>query len=157
MALDCRTPRGRSFIAQQRETARRLAAAWDASLVETGDGAAALVDALFVRGGVLVGLAEIKCRTLTLARLETFGDYLVTEQKLLAGAALSVALRVPFVLAVRLEDAIVWWRITDGRGRRELVWQTCRTETRATCNGGSAVRQNAYLPLGEMVRLTTPL
>ena len=153
MALDCLTARGRAFVAAQQATARRLAEVWGASLVETPEGTAARVDALFARDNVLVGLAEIKVRSLTLARLEAFGDYLVTEDKLLAGAALSAALRVPFVLAVRLSDAIVWWRVTDATGRRVIQWQARETVTQASCNGGAALRRNAYLPLDSLERI----
>lgn len=151
--LDCQTARGRAFVAQQQAVARRLAAVWGATLVETPEGTAARIDALFARDGVLVGLAEIKVRNLTLARLAAFGDYLVTEDKLLAGEALSAALRVPFVLAVQLTDAIVWWRVTDATGRRVIQWDARETVTQATCNGGEALRRNAYLPFEALERI----
>lgn len=154
MPLDCLTERGRVFIAAQQATARRLAELWNATLVETPEGTAARVDALFARDGVLVGLAEIKVRTMTLAQLEAFGDYLVTEDKLLAGESLSAALRVPFVLVVRLKDAIVWWRVTDATGRRVVTWDARETVTRASCNGGAMLRRNAYLPIRDVERVS---
>lgn len=119
MSLDCLTPRGRRWVAHQKETARALADRWGVSVVETPDGTPAAVDALFVREGVLIGVAEIKCRTLSLAQLRGYGDYLITEEKLRAGCALSQSLCVPFL----------------------------------TCNGGTAIRTNAYLPLTDIGRI----
>jgi hypothetical protein len=148
--LDCLTPRGRVWIAQQRKTAREIAARWNATLIETPDDTCAAIDALFARDGVLVGLAEIKCRTLSLDELKGFGDYLITAEKLERGIALAAACGVSFVLIVRLADAIGWWRVSDAAGRRCLAWQERETATRATCNGGTAVRRNAYLPLDAM-------
>ena len=153
MSLDCQTPRGRGWIAQQRRTAQDVAARWGVEVVQTPDDQPAAVDALFTRGGVLVGVAEIKCRTLTLAGLERFGDYLVTADKLQRGIAVASACGVPYALIVRLVDAIVWWRVADASGRALIGWQEHDTETRATCNGGAIVRRNAYLPLDDMGRL----
>lgn len=153
MRLDCLTPRGRAWVAQQRETARAFAARWGVDVVETPEGTPAAVDAFFARDGVLVGVAEIKCRSLNLAQLRGFGDYLITEEKLRSGCDLSARLCVPFVLIVRLADAIIWWRITDRTGRPCLTWDARVTATQATCNGGLAVRTNAYLPLDDMGRI----
>lgn len=152
--LAIETERGQQWVALQQETAQRLAAAWHAEAISTGDHRAALVDALFVRQRVVVGVAEIKVRRMTLARLEAFGDYLVTAKKLDDGQAVAAALQVPYVLAVRLDDAIVWWRLTDERGRRLITYPVRETVTQETCLGGAIARPNAYLPLDRMVRLS---
>lgn len=147
------TERGQQWVALQQDTARRLAEAWHAEAIGTGDDRAALVDALFVRHGVVVGVAEIKVRSMTVARLEAFGDYLVTAQKLTDGMRVATALQVPYVLAVRLEDAIVWWRLTDAKGRTLVTYPVRETVTQETCLGGTVARPNAYLPLDKMARL----
>lgn len=59
------------------------------------------------------------------------------------------ALCIPFVLVVALADQVVWWEVLDADGAL-LFYEVRDTETQATCNGGSAVRRNAYLPLDQM-------
>lgn len=120
------------------------------TVVITDDNRDADVDALFISDGTLVGIAEIKCRSMSLDQLRKYGDYLITESKLVRGEVVSTALRVPYMLIVQLSDATVFWRVTDRRGKRQITWETRETETQATCNGGKAVRMNAYLPLDDM-------
>ena len=127
-----------------------LADQWGMVAIITDDNRDADVDALYVKDDILAGIAEIKCRSMSLEQLRKFGDYLITENKLVRGEAVSKALRVPYMLIVRLSDAVVYWRITDRTGARSVTWETRETETQATCNGGSAVRMNAYLPLDAM-------
>lgn len=148
--LDCLTPTGRAWIARQRATVDRCAREWDADAIITDDRSAAPVDALFSRGATLLAVAEVKTRTMTLAALRDRQSYLVTLEKLIEGRELARVLRVPYLLIVGLDDAVVYWTVSDGAGEWRVSFTMARTPTAATCNGGAALRANAYLRLDVM-------
>jgi hypothetical protein len=152
MSLDCNTDRGRLYIARQHEIAARCGAMWESIPVATPDTKSSAVDAMFMRGQQLHAVAEIKARNLTLDQLRGFGSYLVTFEKLEKGRRLAASLTVPYLLIVGLwpEREIVWWKIADGAGEFQLTIRREHTPTQATCNGGKARRENAYLPLDLM-------
>lgn len=165
MALDCTTRRGRFAIVHQLSILTACAKAWDAQFVETPHDRESPVDALFTRRGRVVSVAEVRSRcddangggcALSLADLRGMGSYLVTFDKLVKGRVLSAALCVPYVLIVGLKDRIVYWTVTDAKGEWLVPLATRRTKTRATVNGGSAVRMNAYLDLKTMKTLAKP-
>lgn len=146
--LDCNTENGRRFIAEQSESATRFAEAYGYGVIQTADTMPADLDAMFYKDGQLVGIAEIKSREMSMSELEGFGSYLITLEKLMKGAELSRRLSVPYILIVRLlkDDVLFYWRITDGTGQIRCPFDVRSTETKRTCNGGTATRANAYLP-----------
>ena len=152
MTLDCTTARGRLYIARQHEIAARCGATWNVTPVATPDTKGAAVDVMFMRATVLASVAEIKARELTRAQLTRFGSYLVTFEKLEQGRRLAQTLSVPFLLIVGLwpDREIVWWPIAKADGTYRFEIRRERTPTQATCNGGQATRENAYLPLDHM-------
>ena len=154
--LDCNTPKGRIWIAEQHATVRACLVIFACDAVETDDRTSAAVDALFFRTGTLVAAAEVRNRPMTLAELRGHGSYLVTFMKLVKGWNLAKQLRVPFVLVVGLTDAIVHWKISDEQGRWLAGCRVARTWTQATANGGRALRANAYLDLDVMRVHTRP-
>ena len=148
--LDCNTPKGRVWIAEQHATVRACLLLFACDAVETDDRTSAAVDALFYRKGTLIAAAEVRNRSMTVATLQAHGSYLVTFMKLVKGWNLAKQLRVPFVLVVGLSDAIVHWKISDDRGRWLASFRVARTWTQATANGGKMLRANAYLDLDVM-------
>jgi hypothetical protein len=149
--LDCETPRGQVFLAREQRIAALCAEAWHATVMHAAP--PRTIDALFAHDAYLYRVAEIKTRDMTWDDLQRFGSYLVTFDKLLAGRDLGVRLQVEYVLVVGLLDATVWWPITDAKGAWTADLRVQQTETRATCNGGSAVRANAYVCLRGVQRL----
>ena len=149
--LDCTTKKGQQFLAHEDETARRVGIRLRCQPVKLG-GLATTVDRAFVRDGKLVGLAEIKTREMSVQELRGFGSYLVTAKKLQDGMDLARARGVPYVLFVHLlhDDAIVHFTVSDATGRQIISWKTNNTVTQAGCNGGTAFRKNAYIPLKYM-------
>jgi hypothetical protein len=109
------------------------------------------VDAILWRSSI-VGVAEVKTRNLTYQQLSGFGSYLVTFSKLEKLRSVAKALRCPGLLLVYLipETKTVWWKVCDGQGEWTVDVKVERTSTQATCNGGTAMRDNAYLPLSLM-------
>jgi hypothetical protein len=154
--LDCRTEKGKTYIHQQLECAERLEGAWKCQVIATPIDLPSDVDALLVRDGILMGIAEIKARELDLNKLSEFGSYLITNDKITRIAELSRRLRVAgFIIVSLLHDRnIVFWKISDEAGNLLVNAEVKNTITQATCNGGSAERENAYLPLSSMKFVT---
>lgn len=144
MNLDCETPVGRAWIARQRSTVNRCAAAWCVEIAAPPE--PSRVDALISRCGALLAVAEVKSRDLSFAALKDHGTYLVTFEKLNAGREIAQCLHVPYLLIVGLSDAVVYWQISDALGEWCAPMSIERTETQATSNGGTAERANAFVP-----------
>lgn len=155
--LDCLTPKGRKFISHQLRTQSLLERKGYkffnmASKASTADVLIAKdIDGLMT----LCGVAEIKSRELagnvplTVDYLSNNGGYLVTHDKLKYGSEASNLFEVPFYLIVNLllENKILIWKVTDDRGLFLFDFDTKNTATQMTCNGGSIVRPNSYLPV----------
>lgn len=103
----------------------------------------------------MVGICEIKTRLmagdtkLTVRYLKENGGYLLTYDKISKGVDASSMLSVPFFLIVRLvhENIILIWKVSDEQGVFEFDFEKRVTKTQDTCNGGTAKRLNAYLPI----------
>ena len=96
------------------------------------------VDAVWAQKGVCVGCSEHKVRTHSRELMRAWGDtYLITD-----GLAVSRLLSVPFYVAALLlpDDMCYLWHITE-----DGSWEQRKTATQNTCEGGVAVRENAFL------------
>lgn len=168
-ALDVFTARGREADAVAQAMARALAAQWgyrwqrtrDTPATATAGARWAAVDGVFTCAGRVVAVAECKARTYSRTRLQRdHGDtYLISLSKLERGRDVAALLNVPFVLCayLRPDATVYWWRVAhpDGSWARPLA--TARTRTQATVNGGTAWRENAYLPLTAAGSLVLPV
>lgn len=100
------------------------------------------------------GVAEIKNRIsagnqqITVEYVRN-GGYLITEDKLSNGSDISFMLSVPYFLIVNIvpDKKILIWKITDESGLFLFDFETKNTKTQMTCNGGTIVRKNSYLPI----------
>lgn len=147
--LDRYSSRGRQFIEAERVVAEQVAALTNTQCVELGDSAP--IDRIFVRDQRVRSIAEIKVRTISLDQLREWGSYLITAQKLTDGQRISQLLQVPFYLIVRPlkeeDGCLFWWRVTDAYGVFQVEYSVEKTLTQRSCNGGRALRDNAYLPI----------
>lgn len=155
--LDSKTPFGSFFIDEQRRIQRVIESRGYTVISMNPDDHASDILLCKEKDGwmTLCGVAEIKSRIsageteLTVEYLRQNGGYLITNQKLKAGAMLSAQLGVPFFIIVSLmvEKKILIWRITDDKGNYLEKYVTRETKTRKTANGGEIVRTNAFLPM----------
>ena len=160
--LDCQTPQGRIHIAQQHAVIAACCAEWRCESVVTDDTQDSPIDVLFSGAGVLLAVAEVKCRpTLTRQQLRAFKEpgYLITHRKVREGVQIAKQLRVPYYVIVGMSDVVAWWKVSDAAGALAFDIRSVRTATQATCNGGKAFRLNAFLPLRDMhtLRYAEPL
>ncbi len=149
MSLDCVTPNGKRFIASQNEVCRRIESAMKVRVIATDNDSKAPVDAVIEKGDMIAAVAEIKSRQMTYEQLERFGTYLITAEKLdslILAASLLYAEGFLFVHLIK-DGKIVYWKICDDEGVPCFEYKTERTVTQATCNGGTATRLNAFLPV----------
>lgn len=101
------------------------------------------------------GIAEIKSRAtaggniLSVEYLKKNGGYLISNDKLSHGQQLSYMTSMPFFVIVNLiyENKLLVWKITDTDGNFLENFPRRRTKTRATVNGGTAERLNAFLQM----------
>ena len=150
--MDINTKRGQSSLNYERDAIDKFSLFHpEYRLIETPKDRPAAVDGVFMKGGVLHSVLEVKVRNMTRAKLrDSFDDtWLVTMDKVEAGRVLSRLLRIPFVGMLYLlpEERLLTLRITDEKGGWALDFDTKETVTEKCINGGEATRLNDFLPL----------
>lgn len=163
MMLDCDTPLGRKYIEEQQNTEKILSLyGYTFISMPRKDSTSDTLIAVDIDGVLtLRGIAEIKSRrmagssVLTTDYIKSNGGYLITNEKLVYGRDVSEKMRVPFYIIVNLleQKRILIWQVTSSEGDYEFSFDTKSTETRATCNGGIAVRKNSYLPFDKIKKI----
>ena len=125
----------------------------DIQLIETDKSTNARCDGIMVSNNKLIGVFESKCRNMTLEDLQRFGSWLVTHEKISDGQTVSRLLRIQFCGFLYLipDDMILMWPITDNKGDYNFDFESKKTETQETINGGKVVRKNSFLPFDESV------
>lgn len=157
MRLDCETERGKVFIGHQIKTQKILEdRGYMIISMSEKDSRSDVIIAKEIEGvPTITGVAEIKSREmagsvpLTREYMSKNGGYLITEEKIHHGKSLSFITSVPFFVIVNLlkENVILIWKVTDNNGEVILDYKSKATVTQATCNGGTAKRVNAFLPI----------
>lgn len=81
-----------------------------------------------------------------------YDSYLITHEKLEKLRNLCKIFNVSGFLFVSLllDGKIAVWKICDANGNFCVEMKKEKTKTQATCNGGTAFRENAYLSLNSM-------
>jgi len=154
--LDINTPLGQLTLAEEqaaKEIFERNMAGW--RYIETDKTNKATVDAILEKNGFVRGVVETKCRQMVLERFSTtFGSkWLVTAAKIERCKHIAEDFNVPFygflylVLSRKLLIKRLWqpnygWLV---KIRRE------ETATRATVNGGMAMRVNAFIDMSSAI------
>jgi hypothetical protein len=158
MGLDILTPKGRIAAQQQIDAVNAIVARSPGlSFAHTpteGGGAgdrtaAACIDGVFIRNERIVACAEVKSRNMTVEQLEKFNHlWLVTRSKIEELKLISSLLCVVGVGILYLVPSRVVLMQTICRNGQWLVdFQVDETATQATCNGGEAVRDNAFISM----------
>lgn len=152
MSLDCLTPKGREWIARQHEAIelyRRRFPHFD--IAHFDDESAAELDFVVIDDGNVKAFGEVRSREMTSEALfnQFRGEWIVTEEKLLRGMDIARRLRTRFFMLLYMvpEKRIFVEPIVDEHGFIHGKWRVDRTATQATSNGGTAVRDNAFLQI----------
>lgn len=161
--LDCITSRGQFFIEQQRKTQNYLEKMGFIVIeTENKDHHSDVILAWKKRNRVhITGLAEIKTREMagkdiiSIDYIKNNGGYLVTKQKITDGINLAKLLGVSFYIIVRLlsENVIIIWKLSNPSGEEIINYESKNSQTKATCNGGTTIRKNAYLSIDDASKI----
>jgi len=152
MGLDINTPKGQKSLEYERLMVEKINNAWrdrQISFVETHKHFDSVCDGFLVKMNTVIGLHESKCRDLTYEKLQYFGTWLITAEKIEKCRTISEYLKVPFLGFLYLipEDRVLMWKITDEKGRYLFEFEKTVTSTQRTINGGTTNRLNAFLPV----------
>jgi hypothetical protein len=152
--LDILTEKGQATV-QQEQRAIEIWHSHYPNIVynETPKNKPCSVDAILTKDGKCSAVVETKCRTMTHTKFnEVFGhDWLVTLEKVLSAKKIAEELHIPLLGFLYLvnDDMLLWKKIWDP----ELGWcapfRVEKTETKATVNGGTAIRDNAYINMAD--------
>lgn len=113
------------------------------------------IDGFVIEGNDITAIFEGKARQAAYkeGKMEYGGraytDYLVTTEKLNKGIELAKQMGVNFYLIVLLchSNHLLIFEVYNIRENKVLPFQSKRTRTKAGINGGSAVRENAYIEI----------
>ena len=122
------------------------------------------IDYKMLKDGKAVGFFEVKNRNMSYD--PSYGGfrlpngyrtrrYLISKHKIDAMLLQAKATELPCGLLVQtMEDepmTLLFWSIVDANGNFKFKMEYERTETQATCNGGTANRVNAFLPISKAI------
>lgn len=112
----------------------------------------AVIDAILVKNGEIIGAVEQKSRNASLEQLVKWNyEWLVTYKKIEECVTVSTALGVSFFGFLYLieSDMLLVKKISDSNGKFTVDITTAFTKTQANINGGKIVRENAYINMRE--------
>jgi hypothetical protein len=152
MSLDINTPRGQVTLEQERRAAEIIAQTWpDCSYIHTPKDQAAAIDAVMAKQGIVRAVVLASCRNNSLNTLRTsFHDaWLLTYSKIIEGQRIAQAMCVELwgVLYLVPDDTVLRVKLWSPDGGWLVCFSVNKTETQATCNGGTALRDNAYIDM----------
>lgn len=159
MSLDILTPKGAEATDHEQKLLQNICDTWRVNIIETPKKEPAKIDGIIIENDKMIAVFEDKCRKdmiltddkqLYLKKYDrTVDSWLITYNKIDAGRLIGGALGVPFwgFLYLIDQDLTLWWEIANRRGefKEEIVHHNSLTQK--TVNGGTIVRDNAYLPL----------
>ena len=125
--LDINTTKGQRYAAHQMKVQEALEETMPQFRFEqTHIERASPIDGMSFSDKGLVGIYEIRCREDSWEQIEKWGSWMVTEDKLLKGIELAVALKADyFVFIHTIKDGQIHSaRICDHRGRLRVKYDT---------------------------------
>ena len=151
--MDILTPRGQ----ESRKWEDRAVQIWsshypDITYASTDKDAPCVVDAVLVKNGKLIGVAEQKSRpgmSFIDFTVNFEKRWLVTQRKIDEGAELAKTLHTNFVgfLYFPSADVLLVRTLWTPKNGWIANIKTEQTQTQATINGGKAIRYNAYIDM----------
>jgi hypothetical protein len=154
MMLDINTPRGQQTLKDEDDAVSIFEFFHPAyRYIHTPKREPGDVDGLIIKSSGLTGVVETKCRyDVTLAQfVERYSEeWLVTFDKIIKGMKIAEALRVPFYgfLYIVQSKALLTKRLWTPDGGLDFTRMIVRkTKTQATVNGGTALRDNAFIDM----------
>jgi hypothetical protein len=109
------------------------------------------LDGILTKNGIIKTIFEAKCREMELAKLQAYGNYIITEEKMRQGVATGKALGVGFSILIGLKDADCILKVSNHYGdilphveyRETLTFKDSKKVERV-------LRNNAYIDVRDM-------
>ena len=154
------TPIGQAHERRGRALLTAFAAHHKSEFIATPPNAAAPVDGLCVRAGVVRCVVEAKVRGgYSLADIRRMGGTVILSKSKLDGlATASRTLGVASFFVAEFSDGTRWfWQVSDAEGRPSCAWNVRPSVTRADSIGTETVeRENGFLSLDSGVCWLAP-
>ena len=150
MTLDMNSEKGRETLAHELLAVEIIRSIWPTcEYYHTDKTGIAAVDAVMIIAPEVRAVAEMKCRTCSLATLrgKFKNEWLVTYDKLDKGRAAADLLQVEYwgFLYLVPDDIVLRVKLYGPKDGWLVPIRKERTETQATVNGGKANRLNGYV------------
>lgn len=153
--LDVNTPRGQQTLEDELAAVAIFERHYPHyQYIHTPKAEAGDIDGLIIcpAESLLACVAETKCRyDMTLEKFEmSYGNkWLLTFEKFVKGYKLADACRVPYYgfLYIVPSRCLLIRRLWTPSGGLDVEFDVRKTRTQATCNGGEALRDNAYIDM----------
>ena len=157
--LDVNTTRGQVTLREEQRAVELFRLRYQhVQYIETPKAGAATIDAILVKDdGLLCGVVETKCRQMTRSQLDSFGgEWLVTWDKIDGARRIAAGVGVPLFGFLYLvpDQTLLIVNIADSSGALTRSIRVEATKTQRTVNGGSIVRNNAYITTGDAHAIT---
>jgi hypothetical protein len=148
--LDINTPKGAITLQQELRLAEIIKLRWPGSCyLHTPKDTMAAVDAILHKDEVIKAVGQASCRNNTLGDFQTTfkNEWLLTYEKMIKGRDIALGLWVEYwgLLYLVPEDILIRVRMFTPLGGWQVPFRIAKTETQATCNGGTAIRDNAFI------------
>lgn len=146
MDLDIATPRGQVSLKDEQIVASWFSSKKNHVYAQTPKDSPVKIDALLIKDGNLVGLAETKCRyNIDLAGFKTRykNEWLITAEKVESSLKLAEQFCVPLygLLYLVNDDVLLIQNLSKARMYKKF------TKTQKTINGGKIVRENSFVSM----------
>jgi hypothetical protein len=150
--LDINTAKGQKTLLDEAEAVKIFNSRFpNVKYVQTAKDRAAKVDAFLVENNELVAIVETKCRyNIDQNKLKSFNnEWLVTWDKIEQSRQIASSLCVRLVgwLYLVSDQTLLTIDIADSNGLLTVPIRIEATKTQRTINGGSAIRNNAYISM----------
>lgn len=152
MSLDINTPKGQETLKQERRAAEIIEKMWPGmAYIHTPKDQPACIDALLVWKNVVRAVALTSCRNFDLGCLRTTfnAEWLLTFEKIIGAQRMAQAMCVKCwgLLYLVPNDVVLRVELFSPAGGWLTKFRVEKTETQATVNGGTAVRDNAFIDM----------
>lgn len=147
--MDIMTPNGQAAMAQEQACYAIFTARTGVKVIQTKKDRPAAVDGVLTKDDTIVGVLEQKTRSVTFETMmgDWGGRWLVTASKIEKARDIAVAMCAPLIGFLYLAPSrmLLVQKIAtpDGEWATEIGFE--ETWTQATCNGGQALRVNAFI------------
>lgn len=159
--LDINTERGQVSLKHERRAIELLGSRWPGvKFIDTEKTGGAVIDGFIIVDDVLKGIAEVKARDMNFETLTKVfrTEWLVTYDKIVGCREIADGMQTNFwgLLYLIPDDLLLLKCLYKHKGGWQAGFRVDKTDTQATCNGGAARRDNAFIDMKGAIQIAAP-